>query len=103
MLEALLSEGIVWTRDPDFGYEVVDVDHPANAELLEKVPREILQPQQWFSAHGRLSDYRRWVDHMREARRAFLTDWDVGETIVTEVCGPSAPTTDNADASTAPA
>jgi len=28
MLEALLTGGVKWARDPDFGYEVVDVDAP---------------------------------------------------------------------------
>ena len=40
MLEALLGQAIVWKRDPDFGYDVVDVDAPENAALVELVPRE---------------------------------------------------------------
>ena len=45
MLEALLSEKIKWKKDPDFGYEIVDVDAPENAKLVEKVPAEILDPR----------------------------------------------------------
>jgi ATP-dependent phosphoenolpyruvate carboxykinase len=93
MLEALLSEGIVWTTDPDFGYEVVDVDAPQNAALLEKVPADILQPRVFFERHGRLSEYRAWVRDLRRARREFLQGWDVGAAIVKEVCGASEPPT----------
>ena len=42
MLEALLSETIVWKRDPEFGYEIVDVEDPANAELVAAVSARAL-------------------------------------------------------------
>src|SRR5205085_12370573 len=53
MLEALLAGTIVWTVDPDFGYEVVDVDAPENAKLVGIVGREILNPALFFERAGR--------------------------------------------------
>ncbi len=82
MLEALLSEKIKWKKDPDFGYEIVDVDAPENANLVEKVPPEILNPQRFYDARGRHSDYEQWVSHMKEARTEFLKKFDVADAII---------------------
>ena len=87
MLEALLSERIVWKTDPDFGYEVVDVDAPENSELVEKVPAEILQPQRFFARTGRDDEYRQWVDEMKTGRRQFLESFGVPAAIVRATCG----------------
>jgi phosphoenolpyruvate carboxykinase (ATP) len=85
MLEALLADTIKWTVDPDFGYEVVDISHPANADLLEKVPAEILSPERFYKATGRESEYYAWVDKMKAERRAFLKSYDVDDAIVEAV------------------
>ncbi len=82
MLEALLSESIKWKRDPDFGYEIVDVEAPENADLLEKVPAEILEPRRFFESRGREGDYRQWVDHMKSSRKEFLKKFQVSDAIV---------------------
>jgi phosphoenolpyruvate carboxykinase (ATP) len=87
MLEALLSETIKWKRDPDFGYEIVDVDAPENAALVEKVPAEILDPRRFYDARGRHADYEQWVRQMKEARTAFLRKFDVAEAIVEAISG----------------
>jgi len=83
MLEALLSEKIKWKKDPDFGYEIVDVDAPENAALVEQVPPEILNPQRFYDARGRHGDYEQWVSHMKEARTEFLKKFDVADGIIT--------------------
>jgi phosphoenolpyruvate carboxykinase (ATP) len=72
MLEALLGDRIAWKRDPDFGYEIVDLAAPANRALREQVPDEILNPVLFFERHGRMDDYRRWVAKMKTERRDFL-------------------------------
>ncbi len=82
MLEALLSDTIKWKKDPDFGYEVVDTDAPENADLLAKVPAEVLNPRLFFASHGRESDYDSWVRDMKQARRAFLQQFEVAEPII---------------------
>ena len=87
MLEALLSEKIKWKKDPDFGYEIVDVDAPENAALVEQVPPEILNPQRFYDARGRHSDYEQWVSHMKEARTEFLKKFDVADAIVSATAG----------------
>lgn len=85
MLEALLSGNIKWKVDPDFGYEVVDVDAPENAALVEKVPAEILEPRRHFEKSGRDSEYRGWVDSMKTQRSKFLTKFDVDPKIISAV------------------
>ncbi len=82
MLEALLSDTIKWKKDPDFGYEIVDVDAPENADLVSKVPAEILNPRLFFAQRGREPDYDTWVEHMKEARREFLQRFSVAEPII---------------------
>jgi len=82
MLEALLSGTIKWKKDPDFGYEIVDVDAPENATLVKQVPAEILEPRRFFDSHGRHADYEQWVSHMKEARTAFLKKFEVSDAII---------------------
>jgi phosphoenolpyruvate carboxykinase (ATP) len=85
LLEALLSDAIEWVLDPDFGYEVVDVDSPKNAALLDKVPAEILQPRRLFERLGRMDEYRDWVARMKQERKAFLERYEVHSAIVAAV------------------
>jgi len=87
MLEAMLSGRAAWKKDPDFGYEVVDVDHPGSAWLVERVPREILNPRLFYAQAGRLADYDGWVVKMKAERRAFLEKFEVDPAIVEAVCG----------------
>jgi len=87
MLEALLEGGIVWKKDPDFGYEIVDVDAPENAALVEKVPVGILAPMRYFAEAGRQGEYEAWVVAMKAQRRSFLEDYGVDASIVSAVCG----------------
>jgi len=87
MLEALLSDNIKWKKDPDFGYEIVDVEAPENAALLAKVPAEILEPRRFYESRGRHADYELWVRHMKEARREFLRKFDVSNAIVQATTG----------------
>ena len=87
MLEALIGGDIKWTRDPDFGYEVVDIDAAENAALVELVPKSVLQPKTWFVEQGREADYSTWVDTMKTQRRAFLEKYGVENAIVSAVDG----------------
>ncbi len=87
MLEALLGEDVVWKKDPDFGYEIVDVDAPENAALLDKVPAEILEPRRFYARTGRESEYEVWVSSMKEQRRTFLQRFEVDPAIVEATCG----------------
>jgi phosphoenolpyruvate carboxykinase (ATP) len=85
MLEALLSDSIVWTTDPDFGYQVVDVEHPDNAALVETVGAAILQPRRFFAGGGRLDQYSAWVARMKTERTEFLRGYQVDEDIIRAV------------------
>ncbi len=72
MLEAMVRDEINWKVDPDFGYEIVDVDAPENAKLLEKVPAEILNPKLFYEQNGRLDEYEAWVKRIKAERMEFL-------------------------------
>lgn len=82
MLEALLKDQIVWTRDPDFGYLVVDVEHPDNAALLERVPKSILSPRHHYAETGKQDIYSAWVAQMKADRKKFLDGYKVDPAIV---------------------
>ncbi|MCK4427116.1 MAG: phosphoenolpyruvate carboxykinase (ATP) [candidate division Zixibacteria bacterium] len=85
MLEAMLTGRIRWKKDPDFGYEIVDVDAPENAELLKKVPKEILNPKIFYENNGRGEEYKAWVENIKKEREAFLNKFNVDEKIVKAV------------------
>ena len=85
MLEAMITDQIVWKKDPDFGYYIVDVDHPKNAPLLQKVPKEILNPKIFFEKKGRLNQYNEWVQKIKKDREAFLRKYQVSEDIIRAV------------------
>ncbi|MDO8462217.1 MAG: phosphoenolpyruvate carboxykinase (ATP) [Deltaproteobacteria bacterium] len=85
MLEAMLQQEIHWKKDPDFGYEIVDVDHPANAKLLSLVPKEILNPVLLFKLQNREADYKQWVQQMNEERKTFLEKYDVDPAVIKAV------------------
>jgi len=85
MLEHLLAERITWKDDPDFGYQIVDVEARENQALLKQVPDEILNPRLFYQRHGRLDEYRAWVDRIKEERRGFLERMGVGEEILRHV------------------
>lgn len=85
MLEALLAERIVWRMDPDFGYEIVDVNAPGNRPLLEKVPEEILNPVLFYQRRERLEQYLQWVEWIKEDRRAYLLKLGVDDRILYQV------------------
>jgi len=87
MLEALLKGEVVWKQDPDFGYNVVDVDAPENAALLDKVPLAILDPRRWYAAEGRGDEYAQWVAQMKADRRTFLENYGVDSAIVDATTG----------------
>jgi phosphoenolpyruvate carboxykinase (ATP) len=85
MLEHLLAERITWKDDPDFGYQIVDVEARENQALLKRVPDEILNPRLFYQRHDRLDEYRAWVDRIKEERRGFLERMGVGEEILRHV------------------
>jgi phosphoenolpyruvate carboxykinase (ATP) len=85
MLEAMLKGEIKWKKDPDFGYEIVDVEASENAKLLNKVPKEILNPRIFYEAKGRSEEYENWVKNMKAEREAFLKKFSVDEKIIDAV------------------
>ncbi len=87
MLEAMLTDRIVWKQDPDFGYEIVDTDHPDNSALVSQVPDEILNPVKFYQRTGQTDLYQGWVSAMKSQRRAFLEGFQVDDAIITATVG----------------
>lgn len=85
MLEAMIRGQIKWKTDPDFGYDIVDVDAPENAPLLEKVPREILEPRLLYEKQGRMDEYEAWVKRMKKERLEFLKSYNVPKEIIDQL------------------
>jgi ATP-dependent phosphoenolpyruvate carboxykinase len=81
MLEAMLAGTIVWKTDPDFGYDIVDVDDPANSALLELVPAAILNPVTVIDNEV----YRDWVSRMKRDRCEFLQSHGVDPKIIATI------------------
>ena len=79
MLDAVLGGELVWSLDEDFGWEVVDVDHPDNAGLLQSVPPEILRPERLYAGQGRAIEYRAAVTRHHQRHAALLRALGVGE------------------------
>ena len=88
MLEAMLKGEIVWITDPDFGYDIVDVDDPANAALVEAVGIAILNPKRHYESTGQGGAYAAWVARMKEERHAFLGMYEVDPAIVAATVNP---------------
>ncbi len=85
MLEALFRNHIVWTVDPDFGYEVVDANAPENAPLIEAVGLDILRPDLYYRRTSRLAVYRAEVAQRNADRVRFLRNFHVADEIVNAV------------------
>ena len=83
--DGIIDGAIEWVTDPDFGYEVVDVESSKNAALLEKVPAEVLQPHRLFDRTGRSAEYQAWVARMKQERKSYLEKFAVAPEIVRAV------------------
>jgi phosphoenolpyruvate carboxykinase (ATP) len=82
MLEALLAETIVWKKDPDFGYNIVDVDAAENAALVAAVGEDILEPKRFYAKNNRMEEYVAWVSRMKDERKSFLESYSVDSDII---------------------
>jgi phosphoenolpyruvate carboxykinase (ATP) len=69
IVEAIVSDRIVWEEDPDFGYlvatEVPGVDDP-----------DLLRPRLLYERQGRGLEYRDWVERLNREREAYLRSFD---------------------------
>ena len=83
MLEALLAGTIVWKRDLDFGYNIVDVEASENAALVAAVGEDILEPKRFYAKNNRMEEYVAWVSRMKNERKSFLESYSVDSDIVT--------------------
>jgi len=86
MLKYLLDDNIVWRKDPDFGYYIVDIYSDFNRHLLNLVPKEVLCPRYLYEKTGRSETYRSWANLMRLTRKAYLKEFAVSKKIIDSVC-----------------
>ena len=84
----MLKDEIVWTTDPDFGYEIVDVEAAENAALVEAVGIAILNPKRHYTSGGNGDVYDAWVARMKEERHAFLSKYEVDPAIIAATVNP---------------
>jgi phosphoenolpyruvate carboxykinase (ATP) len=61
----IIDGSIEWTVDPDFGYEVAVAIPGIDDD-------ELLQPRKLYERQGRLDEYQRIVEDLKEQRRAYL-------------------------------
>jgi phosphoenolpyruvate carboxykinase (ATP) len=65
----IIDGSIEWTVDPDFGYEVAVTIPGIDDE-------ELLQPRKLYERQGRLDEYQRIVEDLKEQRRTYLAGFD---------------------------
>lgn len=65
VVEAIVTDGIEWEQDPDFGYSVA-TSLPGIDDI------ELLQPRRLYERQRRMDDYTSWVDRLKRERRAYL-------------------------------
>jgi phosphoenolpyruvate carboxykinase (ATP) len=63
IVKAIAEETISWTKDRDFGYEVADAV-PGIDDI------EVLQPRRLYQRTGRLEEYDRTVQRLKQERVA---------------------------------
>jgi phosphoenolpyruvate carboxykinase (ATP) len=67
-----IAEGTIqWEEDPDFGYQVA-----ARVIGIEGEDNEILQPRKLYERQGRLDEYVRAVDRLKDERREYIAKWE---------------------------
>ncbi len=85
MIEAMISNNIKWKKDPDFGYFIVDIAALENAELISKVPKEILNPRVFFEKNNKMDIYKRWIATLNKEREEYLKSYKLPQEIIDSV------------------
>ncbi|HKA20486.1 MAG TPA: phosphoenolpyruvate carboxykinase [Blastocatellia bacterium] len=67
-----IAEGTIeWEEDPDFGYQVA-----ARVVGIDGEDNEILQPRKLYQRQGRLDEYDRAVERLKNERREYIAKWE---------------------------
>jgi phosphoenolpyruvate carboxykinase (ATP) len=67
-----IAEGTIkWEEDPDFGYQVA-----ARVDGMDGEDNEILQPRKLYERQGRLDEYVRAVERLKDERREYIAKWE---------------------------
>jgi phosphoenolpyruvate carboxykinase (ATP) len=67
-----IAEGTIeWETDPDFGYEVASRVPEMGGE-----DNEILQPRKLYERQGRMEEYNRIVERLKDERREYIKKWE---------------------------
>jgi len=67
-----IAEGTIeWEEDPDFGYQVA-----ARVDGIDGEDNDILQPRKLYERQGRLDEYNRSVERLKDERREYIAKWE---------------------------
>jgi len=67
-----IAEGTIqWEEDPDFGYQVA-----ARVDGIDGEDNEILQPRKLYERQGRIDEYARAVERLKDERREYIAKWE---------------------------
>jgi phosphoenolpyruvate carboxykinase (ATP) len=67
-----IAEGTIeWEEDPDFGYQVA-----ARVVGIDGEDNDILQPRKLYERQGRMDEYSRSVQRLKDERREYIAKWD---------------------------
>ena len=67
-----IAEGTIeWEEDPDFGYQVA-----ARVVGIDGEDNDILQPRKLYERQGRLDEYNRSVERLKNERREYIAKWE---------------------------
>src|SRR4030095_15284589 len=67
-----IAEGTIeWEEDPDFGYQVA-----ARVVGIDSEDNEILQPRKLYQRQGRMDEYSRAVERLKDERREYIAKWE---------------------------
>lgn len=67
-----IAEGTIqWEEDPDFGYQVA-----ARVDGIDGEDNEILQPRKLYERQGRMDEYARAVERLKDERREYIAKWE---------------------------
>src|SRR5262252_6348688 len=78
-----IAEGTIqWEEDPDFGYQVA-----ARVDGIDGEDNDILQPRKLYERQGRLDEYNRSVERLKNERREYIAKWEGLNSEITRAVG----------------
>ena len=70
IVKGIAERTIQWEEDPDFGYQVA-----SRVDGIDGEDNEILQPRKLYERQGRMDEYARAVERLKDERREYIAKW----------------------------